>query len=392
MSIFRSTLSLLLIHAAMATGCGAASRASIEALYEQLSFIRFGSFTPSTLPRNRPANYQPAEMLPKVHSWLTPGSGLYYATLDQYRYAVLKPIPPKVFREILEATYPDETHTGFAILGAKFWREVEQLQREGFTVGFVAEAPQEIVGIYYSMHKFIGFDIFANEATLLHERRHHQQHEDQARRERSRRTKTWFGWRDPISWIPQACLDSAGSYFGELDSTTQQLSSWMAVISQLPVMPKDLSQARRIDAMHMLTIPQLLSSNLEYPVSAADWIIRQEACPSELRHAAEELKIELTRQKLSVANDTLSKLNFLRGRAIRLMTDGESSAEVARQIETHKSEVVRNLEAVVVIRSAEIRRILNRLDDELRHELCERAGGFAFLADCPEKVPEKVEE
>jgi hypothetical protein len=354
------------------------SAGDVKAVYEQLSFVRWATFQVTAPPQERSPDYAIDKVLSRLHGWLKRGVGLTYVRKLDYEFLALKKIPDKVLSDLEAITYPDSIKTGFGILQQSFWQEIAQRQREGLTVGFITKAPSLVAGIYYSIDKFIGFDLFANGGTMVHEFRHHIQHREISRRLKARHEKRkWRFWEKDL--LDETCIHAAGSYFGELDSTTQQLSTWSGVIDALPVLPADEEEAKRVDGWFVMTIPQLLSANLEYPVFSADWIIREESCPQSLRDVISELKLELTRQKVKVASDTLSKLYTARGQVIR---QPEKRGEIERSLELKKMAVETALNELVNTRSERTRAILSTIDPEIKNELCERATAFSYLADC----------
>jgi hypothetical protein len=85
---------------------------------------------------DRPREFNPEVILPRIHSWLAPGFGLRRTSIGGTRAFLLAKIPSEVLRDLETSLYPDSTPVPLMILRSSFWTRVAKLQDEGLEVGF----------------------------------------------------------------------------------------------------------------------------------------------------------------------------------------------------------------------------------------------------------------
>ncbi|HUP56298.1 MAG TPA: hypothetical protein VM598_02520 [Bdellovibrionota bacterium] len=359
------------------------TRADIDQIRERLTFIdaRVSLTTP---PQRKPRELQVEGILKRIHPalaarerWSDRSKLLKKEWIGQYEYLkLIKPVAP-VLDEITKVTYDDSVDSGFAILQASFWRRVDKLQKEGMDIAFISSSPETIAGIYYDTYGMIGIDLFANSGTLTHELRH-------AYQAGKVRGQLW-----PAA-LESDCREVASAYFGELDSTTIQLRSWIPVIKSLPLMPRDATEAKRIGVWVDLSPTMALSANLDYPVSAAQWVLREESCPTELRDLVNSIVAVVYPQKAKATGAELLELTGLRYEATEILSGTITEAaraqldEINRRIEAAKQAEASILETISTERVTKLRQLFARFGSaypEIHEELFARSGGYRLLSD-----------
>ncbi len=305
-------LLITLTFMALATGCsqtteafGARYQASTEDVVKGLRADMMEYDT--VLPKERGERFRTENVLVKIHGWLSMGNGLMKNRLGNQTFLILRPIPQSVLKEIVQVTFPASdkegrpTNTGLAILQQAFWRDLQRIQAEGVSVGFVIPNSDLLIGgIYYPDKKLIGVDIFANAGVLTHEYRHHRQHQRTDPR----------GTPNPRE-LGRQCIAGASQFFGELDATTEELKTWVGVFPAMEITPR--SHETQTEGEEHVHFPQvgLLSGNLAYPERAYFQYVLPQDCPEEM-HAVFRSIIKETGNVAGLLGDLASELYGLR--------------------------------------------------------------------------------
>ena len=350
----------------------------------------------------REAEYFPENILPQLHGFFRVGKTLTRVSMGGHDALILTKFPDIVSNQLQGAAFGDDYHTGFAILQSAFWRRVSELMKEGFQIGFLIHDPSFAVnGMYFSDNKTILVDIISNEGVLVHEYRHHLQYLNANQQNNSA----------PVE-LSEKCLNQAIRFFGELDATTAEFSTWKGVFQTFDTSPAWHVNAHRDQqfSKESFTAPQmnLLTSNLLYPRTAAYWVLNEKTCPPELNDVILKTIAIVDEEYTDIYFNKIFGLIKLRSSdfvchfSINYFCGSSSQPLSVSQIKScqdHrdnlalipektrklKEEIDQAIENESIERPKKIRNVLNTLSAGIHQDLCNYSAGFAFMSDCPSK-------
>ncbi|NDG85216.1 MAG: hypothetical protein EBX52_09310 [Proteobacteria bacterium] len=365
------------------------SREKIARLREELENYEFvGSAD------DRPREFNPEAVLPRIHPWLAPGKGLKEASFGGTRAFLLGKIPQEVLKQLETSLYPDSTPVPLMILRASFWVRAETMQSKGIQIGFKSYVPHTTdAGIYLSEPETLLFDTFAEYGTLTHEIEHSLQ---------QKKNRSLTRNESPGSPLSARCLDSFGRFLAEVDATTEELPEWLGVFSTFDYKPERYRPLHDPEGLDFHSFHDaLLMANLNYPSYAAHWVSTSD-CPAALLDAAVRISIE-SQEFMQKAHAATLKLHEIRARfgwacihantlcrnpasanALELCAEDR---EFLGTIDELAKTAIKNIDEVLETgyedRTRKTREILNGLPVNLKETLCRSTGAFSFLGECP---------
>ncbi len=371
------------------TAVGGTDRRLFEKAFEL--FQANLSFGLSVLPHKK---YFPESILPSLHSYFKIGYSMDRKKLGDHQALVLRKIPKETISQLRQAAFDDVHPTGFALLQASFWKQVGELQDEGFEIGIIEPATDFLVnGVYFGNSRSIWIDVTGNQGVLLHEYRHHVQ--------RLRIQVNSRRFQNAKRVLPDSCIRSASQFFGEVDSTNLEIPTWKGVLQMFEVRARDQydDYNKKIPDNNWFTQATAIATNLIYPANARKWLDGQQ-CPVELLAAADLIK-EISLSEESTVNykykEPLMMLRVSHIASLRFLGDNcEKPADKNSDCEKHRKKLIeipqtaQNLkdqfdqyvDQESVERPRMIREILDSLPLEQHVDLCRFASGFEFLSDC----------
>lgn len=366
----------------------ASSREPVARLRDELEGYEFvGSVD------ERPPQFDPDAVLPRIHRWLSKGTGLIETSIGGTRTLLLGKIPPEVLQELESSLYPDSTPVPLMILRSSFWTRAAKLQGEGLQIGFKPYVTRTAdAGLYISEPETVLFDTFAEYGTLTHELEHAFQ--------RSRELQ--LPTPPPASrLLSPECLERFGRFLGEVDATRKELPEWVGVFSTFDYKParyQDLTSGEGLD-IHSFH-DSLLMANLNYPSWAAHWVSTSD-CPQPIRDAAIRISIQ-SQEFMQKAHASTVRLAELRTRygwsRIHANTVCQNAASASdRKLCEEEQEFLRSIDRLAIEavkridqtlregfedRTRFVKEILNGLPAKLKPALCGTVGTFPILGDC----------
>ncbi len=390
---FISVLAACSTHGQASPVLAAANPGTIESR-DQL-YLHLQDFDGIALGGDRDASYRPEAALPALNSWFTTSwsGGLYAKNFGSYSAMMLRKIPNKVIKQVENITFDDAYPSGFLILQSAFWHQVSDLQKAGFTIGFLEpKANQKIAGIFFNESNVILVDVFAPQGTLTHEYRHYQQY-----KKHQERNNSYFSFKGLSRVVSDECVAQASSFFGELDATTVELPTWVGVFQTYEVSPAwHKSTTHEEEDITKYPLGGMLMSNLSYPSLASLWVKRDQ-CPEALNKALDQISHETDAflDEISEPVNGLAKARFndyglQQDLVQKCVSKGAAGcAELQTQIEKNhaqaradKALIDQKLNVEARNRPDQIRKVLAALPEEIREDLCWHASSFEFLTDC----------
>jgi hypothetical protein len=336
----------------------------------------------------RPEEYYARNLLPRLSPRLAVGRLLRLQERDGFANGVLglRRLSKDDVAHLAALTLPEVPPTGFLIVHEHFWRDVRRLQHDGINfVFFEPEQERPLAGFYSHSESLIGINVFANVGTLVHELRHREQWRRVRKAERSR-------GGDSLS---AECIQSASTYFGELDATTEQLRYWRGVSDWIV----ESANTSGENGEAVFAQAQILLMNLDYPVFQGSEFLDENHCPAELNEVVRDILAHRGHERaLAGSVDGLRRLaiagtrvrSYLArdqcGYEDRVLPDCDEHAEYLAAIEKKTADIKERLDAqldsAIASRRPEIHERLQKLSPPVRSQLCREALGFAFLASC----------
>lgn len=331
------------------------------------------------------------KLLPRISTLFEGKRGLIIEkNLSSDVSLLILPNLPKEFIDDIDKNLKG-IETRLAVLRPSFWHLVANTQKLGLKVGFMSSSSKiGALGVYFNSLKTIGLSSVAEENTLTHELRHHQQY------------KT-LSPSSKVLEISESCLRAASTAFGEIDATEIELSSYLGLENY---MDRWLPLAGTSDwviglgSTAMSTAPALLTINLEYPVTVTRKVINEESCSSELKKVMMDLNQYFDQSRTEIINtlDDVSSV-VIRTNAYKKLEkqyecDHQSSSpcelnrkriQEAAESYAGKKQIFRDrLMQEITMRRPQITDFLKNLSSDLNQDLCMGAIGYSNFIKCEE--------
>lgn len=338
--------------------------------------------------------YRPETVLPALDTYFQINKTVLKKSIDGHEALILTKIPANILTALMNAAFDDKHSTGFAVLQSSFWKMIGDLQSQGFITGFlVPDASFLVNGVYFPDKKAILVDVLANQSVLIHEYRHHQQ--------RMRLMSRLTPEVGKIS-LSMDCLAEASQFFGEVDSTNMELTSWIGVFQMFDVTPafhkQIMTSENRFDwDKNKCSQASEIQANLIYPFNASKWL-KPDHCPNVLIETAKAIG-QLAQAEADEASNYGVQLLELRYKHLnlqqKLLTTCKSNpsdskcadlpetiAAIPSKAQELKDEFDQYIQKESISRPEKIRQILQGLPHELHADLCKYASGFENLNNC----------